>query len=50
MKELSQMKEQAGQKNQPRDKATMDMGLFKKKIKKDEKEQKYLAKQTNNAE
>jgi hypothetical protein len=43
MKELASMK-QSGQQQAPKDKANIDIGLFKKKIKKEEKEKKYLDK------
>jgi hypothetical protein len=42
MQELAQMKQSQTQQGQPRDKANIDIGLFKKKIKKEEKELKYL--------
>ena len=41
MKELAEMKEVQKNKALPQDKANIDIGLFKKKIKKDEKMQKY---------
>lgn len=47
MKELSQMKQSAGNKPEPKDKANIDIGLFKKKIKKEEKSQKYKEKMLN---
>ena len=36
------MKHNKEELSEPGEKANMDMGLFKKKIKKDEKEKKYL--------
>lgn len=47
IKELSLMKKQNAQHCQPKDKSTMDLGLYKKKIKKDQKQKKYNAKKPN---
>lgn len=50
MKELASMKQQSGQQQAPKDKANIDIGLFKKKIKKEEKEKKYLDKNNQKQE
>lgn len=50
IKELASMKQQSGQQQTPRDKANIDIGLFKKKIKKEEKTQRYLNKNNQKPE
>jgi hypothetical protein len=50
MKELAEMKHQTGNKHDPKDKTNIDIGQFKKKIKKEEKQQKYLLKASQKEE
>lgn len=50
IKELASMKQQSGQHQAPQDKANIDIGLFKKKIKKEEKEKRYLNKNSQKQE
>lgn len=43
------MKHKKERQSEPGEKANLDMGLFKKKIKKEEKQKKYLLKKEINA-
>ena len=45
MQELAAMKQKNNSTTRPTDKANIDIGMFKKKIKKDQKAQRYKEKQ-----